>query len=199
LNPVIAMKVAIIGKGNVGKALCKGLKAAGHEVRFGHRDPKEPAKDAAEWGEVIVLAVPFSECKKASKEIERASEGKPVIDATNPLAPNGGLAIGFTTSAGEEVQKALPKAKVVKAFNYVFAQNMTSGKLGSERLTAFIAGDDQVAKGTAMKPASDIGFDPVDAGPLASSRYLEPMAGLIIALGYGQKMGRDIGFKLARK
>jgi hypothetical protein len=90
----------------------------------------------------------------------------------------------------------LPKAHVVKAFNTVFAENQSKGCLGKERLSAFIAGDDAKAKQTVIQLAREIGFDPVDTGPLKSARYLEPMAILIIQLGYGLKMGTKIGYKL---
>ncbi|HZD43754.1 MAG TPA: NADPH-dependent F420 reductase [Methanomicrobiales archaeon] len=192
------MKIAIIGKGHVGTALGSGLTRAGHEIRYGHRDPGEPVHDAAEWGDVIVLAIPYPAIPDAALTIGSAADGKLLIDVTNALDRNGNLAIGCTTSAAEELQKMLPRAHVIKAFNTVFAPNQTSGKLGGEDLTAFIAGDDERSKETAMRLARDIGFDPVDAGPLKSARYLEPMALLLIELGYGLKMGTGIGYKLVR-
>jgi predicted dinucleotide-binding enzyme len=123
-----------------------------------------------------------------------------VIDVTNAIGANMELAIGFTTSAAEKLQKLLPKAHVVKAFNTVFAQNQDAGKVGKEQLSAFIAGDDLKAKKTIMQLAKDIGFDParVDSGPLKIARYIEPMAMLNITLGYGQKIGTKIGFKLIK-
>jgi hypothetical protein len=142
------MKVAIIGEGNVGKALGLGLKRAGHEIKFGHRDPKEPVREAGEWGEVIILAVPYHAVRDAAKEIGPAADGKVLVDATNALDQNGNLAVGFTTSAAEELQKLLPKSRVVKAFNTVFSQNQSTGRVGEEQLTAFIAGDDKKAKQT---------------------------------------------------
>ena len=83
------MKVAIIGKGRVGTALATGLKRAGHEIVFGHRDPKEPVRDAAKWGEVIILAVPFSAVEQVAKEIGSLADGKSVVDVTNVLGPKG--------------------------------------------------------------------------------------------------------------
>lgn len=191
------MKIAIIGKGNVGKALGLGLKRAGHEIKFGHRDPKEPVREAAEWGDVIILAVPYHAARDAAKEIGPAADGKVLVDVTNALDQNGNLAVGFTTSAAEELQKLLPKSRVVKAFNTVFSQNQSTGRVGEEQLTAFIAGNDQKAKQIVMELSRDIGFEPVDVGPLKSARYLEPMAIMIIELGYNLKMGTKIGFKLA--
>jgi len=192
------MKVAIIGEGNVGKALGLGLRRAGHEIKFGHRDPKEPVREAAEWADAIILAVPYHAVRDAAKEIGSAADGKVLIDVTNALDQNGNLAVGFTTSAAEELQKLLPKSRVVKAFNTVFSQNQSTGRVGEEQLTAFIAGNDKMAKQAVIELSRDIGFEPVDVGPLKSARYLEPMAIMIIELGYNLKMGTKIGFKLAK-
>ena len=79
------MKIAIIGKGNVGTALSKGLSKAGHEIKFGHRDPKEPVAEAAKWGEVIILAIPHENVNDAIKEIHPQADGKIVIDVTNAV------------------------------------------------------------------------------------------------------------------
>jgi predicted dinucleotide-binding enzyme len=192
------LKIGIIGKGHVGTAIGEGLSRKGHQVKFGHRDPKEPVADAAKWGEVIVLAVPYESVPEAAKAIGSAADGKILLDVTNAIGDNMNLAIGFSTSAAEELQKKLPKARVVKAFNTVFAPNQSTGRVGEEQLTLFVAGDDAKAKQTVMQLGRDIGFDPVDAGPLRSARYLEPMAMLLINLGYGLGMGTKIGYKLVK-
>jgi predicted dinucleotide-binding enzyme len=87
---------------------------------------------------------------------------------------------------------------VVKAFNTVFAQNQSAVRVANEQLTLFVAGDDAKAKQTVMQLGTDIGFEPVDAGPLKSARYLEPMGMLMITLGYALGMGTRIGFKLVK-
>jgi 8-hydroxy-5-deazaflavin:NADPH oxidoreductase len=192
------MKIAIIGKGNVGTALHIGLSRAGHETKFGHRDPKEPVSEAAKWGEVIILAVPHENADNAIEAIEKFADGKIVIDVMNAIGPKMDLGISCTTSSAEETQKKLPKAHVVKAFNTVFAQNQSTAKLGNEQLTAFLAGDDPKAKQTVAKLTKDIGFDPVDCGPLKAARYLEAMAIMIINLAYTYGMGNKIGYKLIK-
>jgi hypothetical protein len=192
------MKIGIIGKGNVGTAIGTGLSCKGHEIKFGHRDAKEPVADAAKWGEVIILAVPYENVTDAAKAIGSAADGKVLLDVTNAIGDNMNLATGFSTSAAEELQKKMPKARVVKAFNTVFAQNQSTGRVGTKQLTLFVAGDDAKAKQTIMQLGRDIGFDPVDAGPLRSARYLEPMAMLLINLGYGLGMGTKIGYKLVK-
>jgi 8-hydroxy-5-deazaflavin:NADPH oxidoreductase len=192
------MKIGIIGKGNVGTALAKGLSRAGHEIKFGHRDPKEPAEEAAKWGDVIILAVPFDNVSDAAKAVGSLADGKTLIDVTNALDKNWELAIGFTTSAAEKLKSYLPNARVVKAFNTVLAQNQSSGRINNEQLSLFVAGDDKEAKQTVMQLGKEIGFDSVDAGPLKAARYLEPMGVLNINLAYTLKMGPKIGFRLVK-
>jgi predicted dinucleotide-binding enzyme len=195
----MSIKIAIIGKGNVGKALAEGLRRAGNEVRFGSTDPKESPRDASLWGEVVILAAPWDAHAQIAKAVGNALEGKIVVDVSNVLTPSFELALGFTTSGAEELQKLIPAAKVVKAFNTIFAQNMSTGKLLGERLTVLVAGDDPAGKDIVRTLAEGIGFDSVDAGPLKSARYLEPLGMLNITLGYGLKMGTNIGFRLVKK
>ncbi len=192
-------KIAIIGKGNVGKSLAEGLRRAGNEVRFGSRDPKESPRDVSAWADVVILAVPWAAHAEIVRNMGSALDGKTVVDVSNVLTPSYELALGFTTSGAEELQKLAPRAKVIKAFNTVFAQNMSTGKLLGERLTALVAGEDAASKDMVRKLAEEIGFDSVDAGPLKSARYLEPLGLLNITLGYGLKMGTDIGFRLVKK
>jgi predicted dinucleotide-binding enzyme len=194
---VFQMKIAIIGKGHVGKAIAKGLSGK-HEVKFGHRDPREPVFDAAKWGQIIVLAVPYDAVDEVVKELQFAADGKTVVDVTNAIGPNGELAVGFSTSAAEELQKKLPKAQVVKAFNTVFAQNQGVGRIGKEQLSLFVACDDSKAKQEVMQLGKDIGFESIDVGPLKAARHLEPMAMLLIGLGYDLRMGTCIGYRLSK-
>lgn len=188
-------RIGIIGDGNVGSALARGLKRAGHEVRAVGKD-KGAIRDTAGWGEVIILAVPFGALDDVVKTAGEVAQGKTVVDVTNALDPNMNLAIGYTTSGAEELQKKLPKSRVVKAFHTVFAQHMDTGKLGDQRLTTFVASDDASAKTTVLGLARDIGFDAIDAGPLKNARLLEPFAYFNIQLGYVLGMGTRIGFKL---
>jgi len=193
------MKIGIVGKGNVGTALAAGLERTGHEVRFAVREPRGAVADVAKWGDVVILAVPWTMHKDVAEKAGAELDSKTVIDVSNVLTPSMELAMGHTTSGAEELQKLLPKALVVKAFNTVFARNMSTGMLLGERLTVFIAGDNERSKRTVEKLARDIGFDAIDAGPLKSARYLEPLGMLNITLGYGLKMGTDIGFLLVKR
>lgn len=190
-------RIGIIGAGNVGSALARGLERAGHEVRPVGNDGAA-VRDVAKWADDVILAVPFGAIDDAVRKAGDGLDGKTLIDVTNALDGKMNLALGFTTSGAEELQRKVPKAKVVKAFNTVFAEHMDTGRLGDEPLTAFVAGDDAGAKQEALALARDIGFDAVDAGPLANARLIEPLGYLNIQLGYKQKMGKDIGIDLRR-
>lgn len=202
------MKVGILGTGAVGQALAKGL-ARKHEVQLGSRNPakaKTPpgvtagsVRDTAQWADIVILAIPYHAVKETALEAGPALvQGKVLIDATNALSPSFDLAVGFTNSGAEETARLFPGARVVKAFNTIFAANMATGKVGAESLTVLAAGDDPKAKDVVLRLARDIGFDAVDAGPLRSARYLEPMAMQMITLSYGLKMGSRIGLRLVR-
>lgn len=188
-------KISIIGNGNVGSALGRGLEKAGHEVRAVGND-REATTQAASWAELVLLAVPFGALDEVVGTAGKALTGKIVVDVTNALDAEMNLALGYSTSGAEELQKKLPGARVVKAFNTVFAQHMDSGRLGEQPLTAFVAGDDTDAKETVLGLARDIGFDAIDGGPLRNARLLEPLAYFNIQLGYVLGMGTQIGFKL---
>ena len=193
-----ARKIGIIGNGNVGGALERGLKKSGREVKAVGND-EAAIRETAAWADTVVLAVPFGAVDEVVRAAGDAMEGKTVVDVTNALDSKMNLAIGFNTSGAEELQKKVPKARVVKAFNTVFAQHMDSGRLDDEPLTAFAAGDDAGAKADVLELERAIGFDAVDAGPLRNARLLEPLGYLNIQLGYGMKMGTDTGFKLMHR
>ncbi len=193
----MAKRIGMIGNGHVGSALERGLTRAGHEVRSVGDDP-DGVRDTAEWAQVVFLAVPFAAVAAAADAAGRGLDGKPVVDVTNAIGPDRNLAVGLHTSGAEELQKRIPRAKVVKAFNTVFASRMDSGRVGGESISVFAAGDDEDARRQVLELARDIGFDPVDSGPLRNARYLEPMAMLNIQLGHALGLGTDIGLRLAR-
>ncbi|HVY63027.1 MAG TPA: NAD(P)-binding domain-containing protein, partial [Planctomycetota bacterium] len=160
------MKIGIIGKGNVGAALAAGWTKAGHQVKSGGRGE---AAAVANFGEVVVLATPWPAARAALAEAGGAAlEGKPLLDCTNPLKEDlSGLALGHTTSAGEQVQAWAPGAKVVKVFNTTGANNMADPTFPAGAATMLYCGNDKDAKAVAARLATDLGFDAVDAGPIA--------------------------------
>ena len=115
------LKIAVVGKGNVGTALGRGLERAGHEVKRTGKDPTG-VREMASWGDVVILAVPFPAIDETVRALGGSVTGKVVVDATNALTPDFQLALGCSTSGAEELQKKLPTAKVVKAFNTVFTK-----------------------------------------------------------------------------
>jgi len=191
----MATKVGIIGSGNVGSAIHRGLSKAGIESRVSN---EENVADVASGADIIVLAVPFAAIDDVIKKMGPAANGKIVVDATNALTPNMSLALGFSTSGAEELQKKISKAKVVKAFNTVFAQHMDGGKLNGQTLTAFAASDDESARNKVLELLRAIGFDAVNAGPLQNSRHLEALGFFNIQLGYVLGNGAMTGFKYVR-
>lgn len=209
------MKIGILGAGNVGGALGQAWTRHGHEVFFGVRKPDsadvqallercgpraraESPSDAVRSADVIVNALPWGATKPVLESLDVG--GKPLLDCSNPLKPDlSGLEIGTTTSAGELVAQWARSAKVVKIFNTTGYNNMTDPKIGGHSLTMFYCGDDAQAKQTAAGLAHDIGFHPVDAGPLANSRLLEPFAMLWVWLAVRGGMGRDFAFQLIKR
>jgi hypothetical protein len=210
------MRIGIIGSGMVGGTLGRCWAQRGHEVMFGVRDAANPkvgallaeigpnakagtVAEAAAYGEVIVLATPWRATQDALRSAGDLT-GKVLFDCTNPLkADLSGLEVGHTTSGGEQVAAWAPGARVVKIFNTTGFNNMADPKYGTEAATMFYVGDDAEAKAIAAQLASEIGFDPVDAGPLVNARLLEPLAMLWIHLAFVQKQGRQIAFKLLRR
>ena len=210
------MKIGIIGAGSVGGTLGKAWAAKGHDIVFGVRDPHAKnvqdavkatagkaraasVKEATAQAEVVVLAIPWGATQDAIKAAGNLG-GKIVIDATNPLKPDlSGLALGHTTSAGEEVARWAAGAKVVKAFNTIGAQHMANPRFGGQSASMFICGDDAAAKKTVATLAEALGFEPVDAGPLTQARLLEPLAMLWISMAYAYGHGANIAFRLLRR
>ncbi|WP_138466666.1 NADPH-dependent F420 reductase [Poseidonocella sp. HB161398] len=184
------MKIAVIGKGNIGSGLEQALKAAGHAAEAFGRDADLGAAVAA--AEAVILATPYG----AAAEIARAADfsGKLVIDLSNPVSADfSGLAVSGDSSAAEEIAKLMPGATVAKAFNTIFAQHYASGlKIGGAPIQTFVAADDEGARATVKALAESLGLEPVDAGPLKNARYLEAMGFLNIQFGYMLGLGLDI-------
>ncbi len=209
------MTIGIIGAGSVGGTLGTGWARKGHSVLFGVLDPSKPsvkelmqrAGESSKAGtvaaagacDVVVLATPWAATEDAVKRAGNL-KGKVLLDCTNPLLPDlSGLALGTTTSGGEKVAGWATGARVVKIFNTTGYGNMANPVYGSERNTMFYCGDDSSAKQTAAQLATDLGFDPIDAGPLTQARLLEPCALLWITLAVKQGMGVNIAYKLMRR
>jgi predicted dinucleotide-binding enzyme len=208
------MKIGIIGAGHIGATAARLFVRAGHEVavsnsrgpeslrelvaELGERARALSVEDAARFGEVVLLAVPWR--TPGALPSPRAVRGKVVIDAMNPYRDDGGLYdLGESTSS-EEVAKRLPGARLVKAFNTIYYQHLaTRGRPElpvDERHAIFVAGDDAEAKRVVSRLIEDIGFAPVDTGPLrAGGRRQQPNTAI-----YNRPMtGREARQALATK
>jgi 8-hydroxy-5-deazaflavin:NADPH oxidoreductase len=206
------MNITIVGSGNVGRALALGWRRAGHDITFATREPDGakgvqlkqdgfgvmPLNGAAIAADAIVLAVPWTAVGTTIAALGSLA-GKLLIDTTDPLKSQRELAVGFSDSGGETVARLATGARVVKAFSTTGAANMADSGYPGGKLMMPVAGDDPAAKQTVMSLAADLGFDPVDTGPLAMCRYLEPLAMLWINLAYVQGLGPGIGFALLKR
>jgi predicted dinucleotide-binding enzyme len=211
------MKIGIIGAGSVGGTLGKALAAKGHRIMYGVRHPDSPethkavratgggasaggVHEAAAFGEAVVLATPWGDATRQAIESAGNLNGKIVIDCTNPVKPDlSGLAIGHDTSAAEQVAGWAKGAKVCKAFNTVGFHVMANPNFRDRKAVMFVCGDDAAARKVVLQLASDIGFEPIDAGALSSARLLEPVAMLWIHLALHQGLGPDFAFGLLRR
>jgi 8-hydroxy-5-deazaflavin:NADPH oxidoreductase len=185
------MKVAIIGAGNVGKALTTSFTRAGHDVTIAAAHPDHAADAAKELGataapskadavsdaDLVVLAVPATALDSVASELAGDLAGKVVVDVSNRPTPNPA---GPGTSIAEELQDRLPDSRVVKAFNTLFASRQAEPVVAGVSADGFVAADDATAKKTVLETLDGLGFRPVDAGPLAAARTLEGMAWLNI-------------------
>ena len=190
------MKIAIIGSGHIGGGLGKAWTSKGHSVSFAGREPGS-VKSSVANAEVVVLAMPYPAMDSVLAEAGDCA-GKLVIDCTNAVAPGFTLQFGHTTSAAEELQKKLPKAHVFKSFNAQGAENLENPVYGGVKATNFFCGDDAHGKTVLTQLVADVGFEPVDAGPLKSARLLEPL--MLLWVSASKSLGtRDIAFKLLRR
>jgi predicted dinucleotide-binding enzyme len=217
------MKIGVLGTGDVGRVLAAGLASVGHEVMIGTRDPKQQKMvdwlsdagkgvnvgtfaEAAAFGELLILAIGWAHARNA---IDLAGVesfgGKVVLDATNPLRFDTEgqppvLDIRHTDSAGETVQRWLPDARVVKAFNVVGNPHMVNPDFPDGKPDMYICGNDAAAKHAAGTLIEELGWPPViDLGGIESSRYLEPLAMVWIVHFFNVGFNGNHAFKLLRK
>jgi predicted dinucleotide-binding enzyme len=214
------MNIGILGSGAVGLALATGFLNLGHTVMLASRQPQKEHlqqwlreatgnatagtfAETATFADLAVLATNWTGAENALALADpHHLAGKVVIDATNPLDFSQGfpprLAVGHTNSGGEEVQRWLPDARVVKAFNIIGLQHMVNPDFPEGPPDMFICGNDAAAKTQVSDILSAFGWGVIDGGDITASRYLEPLAMLWIrhAMATGT---RDHAFKLLRK
>ncbi len=211
-------RVGVLGSGEVGRRLATGFYSRGHDVMIGSRDPGK--SELGEWlagdgagvragtfeqvaahGELLVLALLGNAAEEAIADAGLENfAGKVVIDAMNPLDFSGGfppkLSVTGEDSLGERVQRALPDAKVVKAFNTIGNAYFVDPEFSEGKPTMLIAGNDEGAKRTVNDVLADFGWpDAVDIGGIEGSRELEAICIAWVKIG-GARGSWDHGFKL---
>jgi NADPH-dependent F420 reductase len=204
------MDIAIIGAGNVGRALATSAIRTGHSVTVSSSNGDTAAKLAEETGaraaasnraavegaDLVVLAVPYTTIVTILDDIGPALAGKIVVDATNPLKPDYSGLQTEGSSGAEEIQALIPTARVVKAFNTAFAARQTDPRIAGVDLDGFVASDDEEAKAIVLELVKGMGFHPIDAGDLAMARALEALAWLNISLQMRHGWSWQSGWKL---
>jgi 8-hydroxy-5-deazaflavin:NADPH oxidoreductase len=201
------MRIGILGSGVVGRALARGLSGHGHEVRIGTRKdavedlPVGSPDDVAASADLVFLSVQGTAAVEVVTGVRDQLRGKVVIDTTNPLdfsSGRPGLFVGHTDSLGERVQRAVPEANVVKAYNTVGNTLMVDPDLPGGPPTMFMGGDSDEAKATVTALLEATGWDVVDLGGIEVSRYLEPMCVAWVLYG-AHSGGWDHAFRLLRR
>jgi len=204
------MKIAIIGSGNVGKALASSARRAGHDVTMTSRHKEKAANaakevdarpvdsnaDAVKNADLVILAVPATAMDEVVADLDKQLDGKVVVDVSNRVDPQNPAKVLDGTSMAERIQSMVPRAHVVKAFNTAFASRQADPHIEGMAVDAYVAGDDEQAKKKVLDLASSMGFRPIDAGPLAMARVLEGMALLNIMLQIRNKWPWQHGWKL---
>jgi len=208
------MRIGILGSGLMGGKLGTIFVRAGHEVVFSYSHDQaklerlardsggvgragSPA-DAARDADVVLVAVHWS---RVSDVLKQAGDlkGKIVLSCSLPMNDDDSeLAIGLSSSGAEELAKQIPGASVVSAFNTVPSEVLFSvfeQQPGGPRPSLAFCGDGQTAKETAARLIRDVGFEPVDVGPLRTARYMEPFGLLVARIAYEGEGGPGIAYR----
>lgn len=183
----------IFGTGNMANAISGVLAAGGASVEhIAH----EQGAGATITGDVVVLAVPYPALAEIVANYGEQLNGKVVVDITNPLnfETFDSLVVPEGSSAGAELQKQLPGARVLKAFNTNFAATLASGKVGENATTVLVAGDDADAKSLLVNAVVAGGLNAIDAGSLKRAHELEALGFLQLTLAAGEKIQWTSGF-----
>jgi 8-hydroxy-5-deazaflavin:NADPH oxidoreductase len=211
------MRIGILGSGLMGGKLGTLFARAGHEVYFSYARSEQKLKrlvreargiaqagtpsEAARDADALLLAVHWSRLDDVLKQVGDVS-GKIVVSCTLPMnADDTGLVIAHTSSGAEALAQRVPKARVVSAFNTVPSEvlfGVFEVRRKARRPSLVYCGDDSRSKEIAAQLIRDVGFDPVDAGPLRIARYTEPFALLVGQLAYEGDGGPELAYRFER-
>src|SRR5713226_9452297 len=208
------MRVGILGSGLMGGKLGTIFARAGHEVIFSYARSEEKLKrlareakgkarhgtprEAAQEADAVLLAVHWSRIGEVLNQIGELS-GKVIVTCSLPMNDdNTELVVAHTSSGAEELAKMAPKSRIVSAFNTVPSEvlfGVYEAKRKVSQPSLVYCGDDKSGKAVAVELIRDVGFDPVDAGPLQIARYTEPFALLVARLAYEGKGGPELAYR----
>lgn len=211
------MNIGIVGAGKMGFGMGSLWAEKGHRVCFSYS--RSPAKleatvvaagsnatlctpaSAAQFGQVVLLAIHWPQAPQIVGEIRPYVAGKPLLTCVVPWNANHhGLCLGADNSAAEEIARLAPEAHVVEALPLLAEGLYAPSRLfGSERATLFYCGNDTSAKETVALLLEELDMQPLDAGDLTSARLLEPAAALLWQLAIVNGEGTDIALKLLRR
>jgi NADPH-dependent F420 reductase len=193
------MRIAVIGTGKMGRGFARAL-AAKHDVVVGSRDPERAAATAAKTSaaagasyaeavasaQVVILTVPWEAMDETLGAIgEQLRPGTVVVDVSFPYRKAEREALLKRSSTAETIQRRLPSARVLKGWNHVHAKHLTEPEVDGIAASVLIAGDDADAKQTVFGIARDMGFHPVDVGPLRATRDLESLVSMMLFVRLG--------------
>jgi len=204
------VNIAIIGAGNVGRALAVSSVRAGHTVTISSTEfddaesvaqatgatPVRSNAEAVRAAQVVVLAVPAPSIATLVADLGDALAGKILVDVTNRPTPNLSTLTGDGRSIAETLQVLVPSVPVIKAFNTLFASRQADPIVDGVQVDGYVAGDNVIAKATVLELVRSLGFRPIDVGPLAFARTLEGMAWLNISLNMNNGWAWQDGWKL---
>ena len=211
------MKIGIVGAGNMGFGMGSIWAEKGHQVCISYSRSQArlaatvaaagvnatvcTPTEAAEFGEVVLLAIHWPQVPQVVREIRPFLKSKALLTCVVPWNPNcNGLAVGTNSSAAERIARLAPKAHVVETLP-ILAGGLYSPTrtFGSERATLFYCGEDTLAKEKVASLLDDLETEPIDAGSLTKARFLEPAAALLWHMAIGEGEGTDIALKLLRR
>jgi predicted dinucleotide-binding enzyme len=208
------MRLAVIGTGDIGSGLAALFSRHGHALVLGTRDPSRPNplaqelglrpvsyRAAAESADLVCFCVPWEHSAGALGALGDLT-GKILVDPSNPEAPDGrSLEVGHSVSGAEILAARAPGARVVKAFNYVYAELLRDPTaLSQVAPSIFHCADDPAASRQVAELIRSCGLEPIDCGPLANARYLEPLALLMVQLVRNQGWpATAVGMRLAHR
>jgi predicted dinucleotide-binding enzyme len=184
------MTIAILGLGNMGKGLARRLEGK-TDLVLASRSGATSYADAVKTADIVVLALPYAAALDVAGTLDLS--GKIVVDISNPItADYSGLTIGHTTSAAEEIAAVAKGARVVKAFNTIFAGLFDTPAAATANVPVFVAGNDEAAVAAVADLVRKAGFAVEKVGGLDGARLVEPVGMLNIRLGYGLGKGTAI-------